>query len=181
MPLQVQATATATGATLVWQRIAGASSYTVHRWKRLENNTRCCDTHVRRVSAPRFVDEPLPGSGRYLYRVVAHLPNGASGFEERTLVAPAGATQTAAGAPPSGSATGTSRAPDSTTATIVNPYPPRDIAQRMPPSGSTTPASGSTSVAPAGGTAATPPASLAPDPAATGSQPVATPPPPPGV
>lgn len=164
IPMQLQATPTATGSVVAWQRMAGATKYAVHRWKKLGNGTRCCDRHVFSLTVPRFVDEPLPGSGRYLYRVVAYLPNGVRGFEERTITAPAAAAPPVASAPPAKQATQPPPAPDPTAATLVSPDLPADVLRRMPPPASTT-AAGPGASAPAAMSTPPSPASSAPAPA----------------
>jgi hypothetical protein len=85
VPLQVRVTPAPTGPVVTWQPVAGATRYTLHRWKRTGNQNRCCETQVRSISGGRFVDTSITADGTYIYRMVAHLRDGRRGFEERTV------------------------------------------------------------------------------------------------
>ena len=72
----LQVTGTRAGATLAWNPVNGALSYSVKRWKQGDRN--CCNNSVEGLTQPKWEDRGaagagFPGPGVYVFKVVAHL------------------------------------------------------------------------------------------------------------
>jgi hypothetical protein len=72
----LQVTGTRAEATLTWNPVAGALSYSVKRWK--QNDRNCCNNSVDGLTQPKWSDRGtagggFPGPGIYVFKVVAHL------------------------------------------------------------------------------------------------------------
>jgi hypothetical protein len=73
-PTGLQVTGTAVSATVTWQPVKGAVSYSVKRWKR--DDLKCCNNSVEGLTQPLWTDhgaarEGFPQPGVYVFEVTA--------------------------------------------------------------------------------------------------------------
>ena len=75
-PTGLQVTGTAASATVTWEPVRGAVSYSVKRWK--QDDLKCCNNTVEGLTRPGWADqgaagEGFPQPGIYVFRVTAHV------------------------------------------------------------------------------------------------------------
>lgn len=73
-PTGLEVTGTAASATVTWEPIRGAMSYSVKRWK--QDDPKCCTNAVRGLTETRWTDqgpagEGFPQPGIYVFGVTA--------------------------------------------------------------------------------------------------------------
>jgi hypothetical protein len=81
-PTGIAVTGTATSATVTWQPVAGALSYSVKRWK--QDDLRCCNNAVSTLGKPTWIDygvseSGFPQAGTYVFEVGVVLDNNTTG------------------------------------------------------------------------------------------------------
>ena len=81
-PTGIAVTGTATSATVTWQPVAGALSYSVKRWK--QDDLRCCNNAVSSIGKPTWIDYGVseagfPQAGTYVFEVGVVLDNNTTG------------------------------------------------------------------------------------------------------
>jgi hypothetical protein len=75
-PISLQVTGTAASATVTWELVRGAMSYSVKRWK--QDDVKCCNNSVEGLTRPAWIDqgsagEGFPQAGIYVFEVTAQL------------------------------------------------------------------------------------------------------------
>jgi hypothetical protein len=84
-PTGIAVTGTAASATVTWEPVAGALSYSVKRWK--QDDLRCCNNAVGKLGKPTWIDygvseSGFPQSGTYVFEVGVVLDNNTTGASQ---------------------------------------------------------------------------------------------------